>query len=67
MLIDSRLARPGDDNKALIWDIQAIPKQAADPILAYDAAGPINQIQWSSAQPDWIGICYDKTLEILRV
>jgi hypothetical protein len=38
-----------------------------DPILAYTASGEINQIQWSSTQPDWIAICYNNSLEILRV
>lgn len=56
-----------DDKKALIWDIQDIPKGRADPILAYTAGGPINQCQWSSAAPDWISIAYDDCLEILRV
>jgi hypothetical protein len=38
-----------------------------DPILAYDAVGCINQLQWSATQPDWIAITYDDTLEVLRV
>lgn len=61
------LCTGGDDKKALIWDIHAIPQKTADPILAYDAGGPINQIQWSRAHPEWISICYDDMLEILRV
>eukprot|EP00050_Salpingoeca_kvevrii_P005978 m.286770 g.286770 ORF g.286770 m.286770 type:complete len:337 (+) comp11637_c0_seq1:34-1044(+) len=56
-----------DDKKALIWDIQQIPKCSADPILAYDAAGPINQIQWSKVNPDWVAIAFNQTLEVLRV
>jgi WD repeat-containing protein 68 len=57
----------GDDRQALIWDIQQIPRAIEDPILAYTAEGEINQVQWSSTQPDWIGICYNNFLEILRV
>lgn len=57
----------GDDRQALIWDIQQMPRAIEDPILAYTAEGEINQVQWASAQPDWISICYDNTLEILRV
>jgi len=56
-----------DDRQALIWDIQQMPRAIEDPILAYTAAGEINQIQWSSTQPDWIAICYNNCLEILRV
>ena len=44
-----------------------MPRAIEDPILAYTAAGEINQIQWSSTQPDWIAICYNNCLEILRV
>jgi len=55
----------GDDQKALIWDISSIPK--VDPILAYDATGPINQIHWSNAFSDWIAICHDDKVEALRV
>jgi len=57
----------GDDRQALIWDIQQIPRAIEDPILAYTADGEINQVQWSCTQPDWIAICYNNFLEILRV
>ncbi len=57
----------GDDHQALIWDIQHMPRAVEDPILAYKADGEINQIQWASTQPDWIGIGYNNSLEILRV
>ncbi|XP_055328820.1 DDB1- and CUL4-associated factor 7-like isoform X2 [Paramacrobiotus metropolitanus] len=56
-----------DDQQALIWDIQQMPRQIEDPILAYKADGAINQIQWASTQPDWIAICFNKAVEILRV
>ena len=39
----------------------------AEAILAYEAGGPINQIQWSASHPEWIAICFDNKLEILRV
>ncbi len=57
----------GDDRQALIWDIQQMPKAIEDPILAYTAEGEINQVQWSTTQPDWIAICFNNSLEILRV
>ena len=38
-----------------------------DPILAYQADGEINHVHWSAMQPDWIGISFDRNLEILRV
>ncbi len=57
----------GDDQQALIWDIQAMPRAIDDPILAYQANGEINQVQWATTQPDWIAICFNRCLEILRV
>jgi WD repeat-containing protein 68 len=59
----------GDDNQALIWDLQSGLGQnkQTDPILAYYAESEVNQLQWSKAQPDWVAICFDKKLQILRV
>mmetsp|Transcript_31229 Transcript_31229/g.47849 ORF Transcript_31229/g.47849 Transcript_31229/m.47849 type:complete len:385 (+) Transcript_31229:153-1307(+) len=58
----------GDDSQALIWDLSAMPKRPVeDPILAYNAEGEINNLQWSASQPDWISICYNDKLQILRV
>ena len=38
-----------------------------DPILAYTADGEISQMRWPAAQPDWIGITYNNSLQLLRV
>lgn len=40
---------------------------ALDPILAYSAATPVNQLQWSSSQPDWVSIVFGNKAQILRV
>lgn len=63
----SAFLSPADDHQALIWDIQQMPRAIEDPILAYTAEGEINNVQWASTQPDWIAICYNNCLEILRV
>ena len=57
----------GDDSQALIWDLAELPNPIEEPILAYKAAGEINQLQWSSEHPSWIAIAHDRNLEILRV
>jgi len=57
----------GDDRQALIWDLSSMPKGVEDPILSYVAEAEVNQLQWSSAQPDWIAIAYSSRLQILRV
>jgi DDB1- and CUL4-associated factor 7 len=38
-----------------------------DPILAYNAAAEINNLQWSVSQPDWVSIAFHDKLQILRV
>ena len=63
----SYVCTASEDKQALIWDLARITAAIEEPILAYGAAGEINQVQWSSAHVDWIAICYNKTLEILKV
>ncbi|KAG6506610.1 hypothetical protein ZIOFF_031937 [Zingiber officinale] len=38
-----------------------------NPILAYTVGVEIEQLQWSSSQPDWVAIAYSTKLQILRV
>ena len=63
----SHICTCGDDSKALIWDLQTLPRPVEDPILAYDALSSVNNMLWSAAQPDWISIVFDHKLQILRV
>ncbi|TPX63679.1 hypothetical protein SpCBS45565_g06451 [Spizellomyces sp. 'palustris'] len=59
----------GDDAQALVWDISQNnkEKQIQDPLLAYSAEGPINQLMWSASSPDWIAISLGSTVQALRV
>ena len=57
----------GDDKQALIWDLSRMPKPVEEPILAYNAAAEINQLQWSKTQPDWIAIAFERKMQILRI
>lgn len=58
----------GEDSQALIWDLSSMPKRPVeDPILAYNATGEINNLQWSTSQPDWVSIAFSDKLQILRV
>lgn len=61
------IATAGDDKQAFIWDLRPMPKEIEDPLLAYNAEVEINQLCWSSLQPDWIALAFDQTLQILRV
>ena len=57
----------GDDSQALIWDLSSMPKRPVeDPILAYNADGEINNLQWSASQPDWVSIAYHDKLQIRK-
>jgi len=57
-----------DDSHALIWDLSQMSKRPVeDPILAYNAEGEVNNLQWSSSQPDWVSIAFVDKLQILRV
>ncbi|KAI4375749.1 hypothetical protein MLD38_013577 [Melastoma candidum] len=60
----------GDDSQALIWDLSTMGQPVEgglDPILAYTAGAEIEQLQWSSSQPDWVAIAFSSKLQILRV
>lgn len=61
------LCTAGDDSQALIWDLSPLPKPIEDPILAYTAESEINSMRWSAAQPDWVAITFDQSLQLLRV
>ncbi|KAG5613604.1 hypothetical protein H5410_024885 [Solanum commersonii] len=60
----------GDDSQALIWDLSSMGQPiegGLDPILAYTAGAEIEQLQWSSSQPDWVAIAFSNKLQILRL
>jgi hypothetical protein len=37
-----------------------------DPILAYNAEGEINNLQWGASQPDWVSIAFNSNLQIRK-
>ncbi|KAJ4746571.1 Transducin/WD40 repeat-like superfamily protein [Rhynchospora pubera] len=68
------LCSAGDDGQALIWEVPAaaapgttLPPEGVDPMLSYSAGAEINQLQWSAAHPDWIGIAFASKVQLLRV
>ncbi|XP_072482344.1 DDB1- and CUL4-associated factor 7-like [Notamacropus eugenii] len=56
-----------DDYQALIWNIQQMPQDVKNPILTHTTNGAINNVQWAAIQTDWIAMCYNNFLELLRV
>ncbi|KAL2527550.1 Protein TRANSPARENT TESTA GLABRA 1 [Abeliophyllum distichum] len=58
----------GDDAQALLWELPTVAgPNGIDPMSMYSAGAEINQLQWSSAQPDWIAIAFSKKLQMLKV
>jgi DDB1- and CUL4-associated factor 7 len=57
----------GDDKQALIWDITSKNVLIEDPILAFSAEGEINQLQWDASHEDWVAICFNQSLQVLKV
>ena len=73
-LSSSHLCTAGDDHQALLWDLGDIsapsagPRACASPpTVAFAADQCINQLKWSSLQPDWVALCYGRTTQILKV
>eukprot|EP00771_Trimastix_marina_P001706 gnl/Trimastix_PCT/2797.p1 GENE.gnl/Trimastix_PCT/2797~~gnl/Trimastix_PCT/2797.p1 ORF type:complete len:334 (+),score=73.69 gnl/Trimastix_PCT/2797:50-1051(+) len=61
------IATAADDSMAFIWDLQPMPREIEDPMLAYTADAEINQLSWSSQHTNWIALAFDRTMQILRV
>ena len=66
----SHLCTCGDDKQALIWDISVRSAGSVtipDPILAFSAEGEINQLQWDASHEDWVAICFENSVQVLKV
>ena len=61
------LCTAGDDGRAFIWDLAPLPNKIVDPMLGFSAVGPINQLQWSALQTEWISVAFESQLQVLRV
>ncbi|KAI8802054.1 WD40-repeat-containing domain protein [Cladochytrium replicatum] len=38
-----------------------------DPVLVYQAPAEVNQVTWSSVNPEWIAVAYGSTVQALRI
>ena len=62
------LCSAGDDTQSLIWNLGNLAQEEKlEPILAYSAASEINNMEWNGVSPDWIGISFANSLQILRI
>eukprot|EP01039_Chlorochromonas_danica_P008891 gene8891-9810_t len=57
----------GEDRQALIWDTTTKNVVCEDPILAFSAGGEINQMLWCQSHQEYITICFNNTVQVLKV
>lgn len=63
----SHICSAGDDCYTVIWDVSVIPRPIEEPILSYQSDREVNNLQWSTADPDWIAIATGTKMQMLRV
>lgn len=72
-----------DDGHALIWDLASVEdtgssgpaseggastaRSRTGPLLAYECNDEVNQVQWNSANPDWVALGTPRGFEVLRI
>lgn len=61
------IASGGDGCQALIWNITNISKSATEPAFSYSAGAPINNLQWSPTDAEWLAVVLEDKVQILRV
>ena len=58
----------GEDQRAMIWDINVDPLIPPTPQMTYDAAeAPINGVSWSRSFEDWVAITFGTKASLLLV
>ncbi|KAL4505903.1 hypothetical protein ABPG72_013664 [Tetrahymena utriculariae] len=63
----SHICTVGDDCQSLIWDLSELRPEITDPLLEYKADGEIANLSWSLLQNEWLAICFQNNLQILKV
>ena len=62
----SHLLTGADDHQAYLWDIQR-SVMTIEPTFVYSTDSEINNIAWSSVDPEWVAISKNKDLDIIRI
>lgn len=63
----AHLLSVSDGGEALIWDVSRVPASSAEPVLSYDAGGPVNNGDWSAANVDYCAVAVGSEVQLLRV
>eukprot|EP01127_Copromyxa_protea_P020063 TRINITY_DN6631_c0_g1_i1.p1 TRINITY_DN6631_c0_g1~~TRINITY_DN6631_c0_g1_i1.p1 ORF type:complete len:324 (+),score=50.80 TRINITY_DN6631_c0_g1_i1:74-973(+) len=65
--MDNYLCTASDDDHALIWNVGELPRHTYDPVMAYKANSSINHVSWNRNDPDWIGVVFGTSLQVLKI
>lgn len=61
----------GNDSQLLLWNWTSgsieTYQRTLDPVLVYSACYPINQVRWSSVDPSWLAVSFNKGIELLSI
>lgn len=63
----SYIVSVSDDKTALIWDIHNEDNSSAKAFMSYTSNGELENVAWSKATDDWIGVVYKNNIEMLKV
>ena len=56
-----------DDKQALIWDLKKMSPEIKAPLLEYSASSQISNLSWGIQESDWVALCFNNQVQILRV
>lgn len=56
-----------EDQRAMIWDINAEPLSPPMPQMTYEAEAPINGVSWYKSHEEWVAIAFGTKCSLLLV
>jgi len=62
---NAHICTVSDDKTAYLWDI--LDKNDDDPKMAFKANNPINNVDWSESNQEWVAIVANKELQLLKI
>ncbi|KAJ4972220.1 hypothetical protein NE237_005319 [Protea cynaroides] len=67
-----QLCSVGDDARALLWElptsgIRSESDEDMEPVMWYSSVAEINQVTWSSLDPNWIAVAFLNKLQLLKI
>lgn len=56
----------GDDQRALLWNINSQGPDVNMPFMQYESETPLLNVAWCNTQNEWIGIIKKDTFNMLK-